>query len=114
MTGTTEISQLSRDKIKQALARNPRLKNQLEQCRRTDDSGHIWWQPDEARVRNVIMKLAQGHAAYELGEYWNGQPDLYTIPAIATMTTEEIQDFENLEDYLQPLWPEIGCRAFLR
>lgn len=114
MSGTTEISQLSREKIRQALDRNPRLQNQLEQCRRTDDSGHIWWQPDEARVRNVIMKLAQGHAVYELGEYWNDEPDLYSIRAIPTMTTGEIQDFENLEDYVQPLWPELGCRAFLR
>lgn len=41
MSGTTEISELSREKIKHALARNPRLRNQLEQCRRTDDCGHI-------------------------------------------------------------------------
>jgi hypothetical protein len=63
VTGTTRNEALGREKIKRALARNSRLVSALESCRWEDEKGHIWWNPDETRIRNVILKLARGHAA---------------------------------------------------
>lgn len=114
MVGTTEAREITRDKIRRAFSRNTRLKSQLDGCRRIDDAGNIWWQPEEERVRNIVIKLAQGHAAYELSEHLDDKPDVYSVHAILTMSTEKRLDFENIGDESQYLWPEIGSRAFLR
>jgi hypothetical protein len=114
MAGTTEIKGLVREKVRRALSRNPRLAAQLEACRLDDDSGRPWWRPDETRVRNVVMKLAKGHTAYELSESWHDDPDVYWVRAIAAMSETERQDFEAIGGGIQRLWPELGSRAFLR
>ncbi len=96
MTGTTETKGLTREKVKRALSRNPRLRAQLEKCRWDDGSGRPWWQPDEARVRNVVMKLARGHIAYELSESWRDEPAAWSVHAIAAILETERQDFEGV------------------
>lgn len=112
--GTTEPTELSREKIKKSIARNGRLKSNLEQCRRIDGNGNIWWQPDEKRVKRIIVKLARGHTAYELGELLDEEPDFFSMRAIPTMSEAELQNFETPNDDYQLIWPEIGSRAFLR
>ena len=114
MTGTTEVEGITREKIKRSLSRNTRLKLQLDKCRKVDDAGQVWWEPEDARVRNIVIKLAQGHAAYELAESLDDKPDVYSVHPIPTMSTEEKEDFEKIGDEFQYLWPEIGSRAFLR
>ncbi|WP_439850056.1 hypothetical protein ACTACG_17965 [Pseudomonas syringae] len=114
MTGTTEVTALSREKIKKSIIRNGPLKSKLEQCRRIDDNGNTWWHPDESRVRRIIVKLARGHSAYELAEILNEEPDFFSVCAIPAMSDVELQNFEKPNDDYQLPWPEIGSRAFLR
>lgn len=113
MAGTTETDGLAREKVKRALSRNPRL-TALEACRWDDDTGRPWWQPDEARVRNVVLKLAKGYAAYELSEFWHDETDVFSVRAIPAMSEAERQDFDTIRGGIQRLWPELGSRAFLR
>lgn len=114
MAGTTETEGLAREKVKRALSRNPRLTAQLEACRWNDPFGRPWWRPDEARVRNVVLKLAKGHAAYELSEFWHDEPDVFSVRAIPAMSEAERQGFDTIGGGIQRLWPELGSRAFLR
>lgn len=96
MSGTTEAVVLTREKIKRALSRNPRLTAQLEACRYYDLFGHPWWQPDEARVRNVVLELARGHAAYELSEFLGDEPDVITVGVLPAMSEEDRLEFETI------------------
>lgn len=114
MTGTTETEGLAREKVKRALSRNPRLTAQLEACRWDDDTGRPWWQPDEARVRNVVIKLAKGHTIYELSEPWHDELDAYSVRGIPAMLGVERQEFEGIGGEARRVWPERGSRAFLR
>lgn len=114
MAGTTETDGLAREKVKRALSRNPRLTAQLDACRWDDLFGRPWWRPDDARVRNVVLKLAKGHAAYELSESWHDEPDACSVRAIPAMLEAERQEFECIGGEAQCLWPELGSRAFLR
>jgi len=115
MIGTTDIEGFAREKVRRSLSRNRPLTAQLEACRWDDDTGRPWWwQPDEARVRNVVIKLAKGHAAYELSESWHDEPDAYSVRAIPAMLEAERQEFECIGGEAQCLWPELGSRAFLR
>jgi len=104
MTGTTDIEGLAREKVRRSLSRNPRLTAQLEACRWDDDTGRPWWKPDEARVRNVVIKLAKGHAAYELSETWRDEPDVCSVRAIVAMSEAERQEFEGVGGEAQCLW----------
>ena len=114
MAGTTEPEGLVREKVKRALSRNPWLTAQLVACRSDDLFGRLWWQPDEARVRNVVLKLARGHVAYELSESCHDEPDVFSVRAIPAMSQAERQEFECIGGEAQLLWPELGSRAFLR
>jgi hypothetical protein len=114
IAGTTETDVLARKKVKRALLRNPRLTAQLKACRWDDLFGRQWWRPDEARVRNVVLKLAKGHTAYELNEVMADEPDFYSVRAIPAMSEAERQEFECIGGEAQFLWPELGSRAFLR
>lgn len=114
IAGTTETEGLVREKVKRALSRNPRLAAQLKACRWDDDTGRPWWLPDEARVRNVILKLARGHAAYELSEFLLDEPDVLSVRAIPVMSEAERQEFEYTDGEALCSWPELVSRAFLR
>ena len=69
------------------------------------------------RVGRVLLKLAIGHATYELSEgyyslKWNGTP-LYTRYIIkSTVSDAEWNDLEYAEPMNDKMLPEIGSRVF--
>jgi hypothetical protein len=114
LRGTTVSEQLNREKVRRALTRNAKLAVRIEASKTEDAGGRLVWVPEFARVRNVVLKLARGHAAYEL-----------SLPQIDEPCSVLIQPFENLSGAARAEfevagsgeirgWPEIGSRAFLR
>jgi hypothetical protein len=65
--GTTDPNKLTRDKISKILLRKKNLKARLEKAK-TVVSNNIYFQAEEKRVRNVVLKLAQGHSRFENSE----------------------------------------------
>ena len=71
----------------------------------------------DKRIGRVLLKLAVGHAVYELSEgyyslKWNGTP-LYTKYIIRSMVNEaEWNDLEYAEVMNDKMLPEIGSRVF--
>ena len=69
------------------------------------------------RLRNVVLKLARGPAAYELNDPRTDEPDLCWIRPLPTMSADEIELFE---DRPKPgvielgVWPEVGSRMMSR
>jgi len=63
-------------------------------------------------VRDVVLKLARGHAMHELSEPVPDVPSSLWFRPIHEMTASERADFEYLP--AQDLWPELGSRASLR
>lgn len=64
--GGAEASDLHRPNVKRILEGNPALQWRIEGARKRDEAGNLIWEPEAGRVRNVVLKLARGHAAYEL------------------------------------------------
>lgn len=115
LCGTTDPSDLQRKKAKRALSRNSKLAARIDSSRQTDDAGTLIWQPEHDRVRGIVLKLSQGHAAYELSPQFEGPVGVGFAPLIA-MSEDERAAFEHgamVFDGPQ-LWPEIGSRAFFR
>ena len=115
--GTTDPEVLRRQKIGRILAVNPRLRQRIDYAR----EGYDNWHPEAESIRNVVLKLARGHAAFELfpGIEELGFPTLRGPSGFAVMALDSLSDKErsSFEDVWAPelgLLPEIGSRAFVR
>jgi hypothetical protein len=114
ITGTADPEKLIRTKIKRALSRNAQLVSRIQASAQLDDSGNIIWTPEMERVRNVVLKLARGHTAYELGLPQIDEPVAIMFQPFIAMSEQDRAAFENAGSGELREWPEIGSRAFLR
>jgi hypothetical protein len=119
LSGTTEPSRLGREKVRKALERNDSLRSRIE-CSKTEvdtlgGGKMIVWQAEEVRVRNVIIKLARCHAAFELNEPRLDEPTQVMFMPLTLINQEQRARFED-----HPIsgglaaWPEVGSRAMQR
>ena len=111
LCGTTEPELLKRGKISKILIRKPKLRAKLEKSKK-DNDGQIHFQSEIERIRNVIKKLAQGHAKFENSETQFDEPYQVWFQPITLMTEDESDKFFGNEEL--SLVPEIGSRAFQR
>lgn len=114
LCGSTHHEAMRRPKVKSILAEKPRLADMLNKCRKIDEDGTTRWIPDDVRVRNVILKLARGDAAFELSLPQLDDPVRVDSLPFLCMTAGQRDDFERAGSGELRGWPEIGSRAFLR
>jgi hypothetical protein len=111
------VEAVKRAKIRRILADSPALAARITQARTISPNGEISFKPEYERVRNVIVKLARGHAAYEFDAQKRDDPKHVAFAPMHTLGSEELHHFEDshLEgnSQLAP-WPEIGTRAMQR
>lgn len=112
--GTTHASSVMREKVARALAHSADLAARILASSRTSNDGTLVWLPEEDRLRRVVIKLAQGHAACELGLPQFGDPAGVTIVPLATMSHAERIAFESSVTCPPQMIPEVGSRAFHR
>jgi len=119
LSGSTDPAKLHREKTRKALINNSNLRARIERSKKEADTlgggKIIVWQPEEARVRNVIVKLARCHAAFELNEPQLDEPAHVMFIPLTLMNNEQRQQFEDhpFSGSLQ-VWPEVGSRAMQR
>lgn len=111
LAGSARPEAVRRERIKRKLASKPALAARLEDARRQAKGG-IRFEVELDRVRNVILKLARGHAAFELNEPRFEKPDSVTIRPIPTLSHEDLDRFETPPP--SSIWPEVGSRAMQR
>jgi hypothetical protein len=109
-TGSLEQAR-ARPKIAKILGRKPALESRLTAARRETGKG-ILWKPEDERVRNVIVKLARAHVAYEQNEPQLDEPVNVSVIPLCAMTDEVRNEFEASPN--TGLWPEVGSRAMHR
>lgn len=107
-----DINQLKREKVRKIIEHNPALlKTVMESVLRSFE-GHFLIDPDDARLNNVLVKLAAGHLRFE------GLDQLFVHEGIRICLYQDIfsnQDFASrfyttiLSDFL----PEVGSRALV-
>ena len=109
---TGSIEAVQRPKIRQTLEHSPALAARLMQARSVGDDGSIYFEADQDRVKNVVLKLARGHAAFELSEPQYSEPSHIMFKPLHLLTAAERQHFETPPGV--SVWPEIGSRAMRR
>jgi len=111
IAGSTDPQQIERPKIQRILSEKPALRGRLEQAKLIQD-GRTIFMPDWERARNVLLKLAKGHALYELHENCAGEPVHFSMAPLVTLSDEQREWFENPDS--SSAWPEVGSRAMQR
>ena len=112
-SGTVDLEKIRRPKIRRILAEQPALKERIASSMSIAPDGTKIWCPENERVRSVIVKLARGHAAYELYPKFD-RPDHVNFLPLQLLTSDETDAFEGTDYGAFMGWPEIGSRAFLR
>ncbi len=111
VAGTTDPEAMPREKIKRILTDKPLLRARIEQARSVTD-GNTIFKPEDERVSGVVIKLAKGHALYELHEACPHEPVGFFCLPLSLMSEPQREAFENPEP--SNGWPEVGSRAMQR
>lgn len=109
--GHTDPDQHEREKVAKILRRSPALRARLEAAR-TIDGDQIIFATEPARVKNILLKLAKGHAMYELSWFPKHEPTFYQWNAINLLDDASRAEFEAVDP--PSLFGEIGSRASQR
>jgi hypothetical protein len=113
LAGSTNPDEVERPKIASLLRKRRSLADELSACR-VEQHGRIHFDPDQERVRNVLIKLARCHAAYELNEPRTDEPASVWSRPLMLMTARQLDQFENGDQGVLVPWPEVGSRAMNR
>lgn len=111
--GTTDPAKVGREKIRRTLAKQPALQERLTAALRWENEQSLF-QIELDRVERIVVKLAQGHALYELNEPQIARPSSVAISPLPLLNNDMREAFENLLKHGFTIWPEVGSRAMQR
>jgi hypothetical protein len=106
--GTVEVAELKREKIKAILSEKEALRKRIMDAYEKRD-GRVYFKVEEDRLKNVVVKLAKGHAKYENSAPQFDEPSSISIRILDSMRKEEIESFFS-PTFLKKT-PEVGSRA---
>lgn len=92
LAGGTEPVRLALLKISRILRNKPELVARLERAKQVIGARTIF-NPEPVRVRNVVLKLARGHAAFDLNERQLDAPASIFVEPLAKMSFAERENF---------------------
>jgi len=105
------VESVERPKIRRILATKPALAAALHSAKAVHGQ-EVSFSIESDRLKNVILKLARGHALYELAESAYGmRPTIAAVP-IGTISPAILEAFES--PVVMDVVPEIGSRAMQR
>lgn len=111
LSGSTDPKKIRRSSVARTMERSPALRSRIEAAKVTLN-GCISFKPEEDRVRNVVLKLARGHAAFELSQACIQEPDYYWCGTLDSLTDGQVEAFSAA--HIQQLFGEIGSRNMQR
>ncbi len=111
--GTAEPTIRHRAKVRKILEHQPALTAAIQAARTGDlASGIIGFAPDIDRIKAIVLKLARGHAAFELHTVDGAEPSSVSIAPLLVLDDASREAFESRP--IANLYPEVGSRAMTR
>jgi hypothetical protein len=111
VAGSTDPDDMRRPAVAAILRRSPALRARIEAAKSVSD-GHIQFDVEPERIRHILLKLARGHAAFELSRACREEPSTLWWRPLALLSEEERAPFE--EAHVVGLLGEIGSRGSQR
>ena len=111
IAGFADPDKVNRPGVANILRRAPALRARIEAAR-TCIHGHTEFAIEPERVKNVVVKLARGHAAFELSQPCKDEPASAWWRPLALMDDGQREDFES--SHVVQGYGEIGSRGMQR
>lgn len=108
LAGSTDPDRIRRPGIANILRRKPALRARIDTAQKSVD-GQLQFRTELVRVRNVLLKLARGHAAFELSQVCRYEPIVFWSRPLHLLTNEERDLFDSC--HVVQLFGEIGSRS---
>lgn len=107
LCGSTDPEAIRRPSVARKMERSPALRARIENTRSVQD-GQVNFVPEWERVVNVMLKLARGHAAFELSQPCRDDPDHFWCDTLDSLP----QDLRDAFDaaHVVGLLGEVGSR----
>ena len=112
LAGSTDPDHVKRERIRDVLIKRPSLRVRLSAAKTENNDGTTLFMPEIERVNNVVLKLARGHAAYELNEPQFDEPASIAAVPLILLSHEQRDNFE--ASLASSFLPEAGSRAMQR
>lgn len=111
LCGSTNPQNIRRHSVSKILEKSPALRARIQNSIR-EVNGKIVFTPEIERVNNVMLKLAQGHAAFELGLIRRDKPSHFWCGLLSSLSDEEKDIFNSV--HFQYTLGEVGSRSTQR
>jgi hypothetical protein len=111
LCGSTDPDKICRPSVASIMRNSPALRARIESAR-TELDGQMAFVPEGERVCKVMLKLARGHAAFELSQPCRTEPDHFWCGRLASLPQDDREAFDSV--HFQQLFGEIGSRNLQR
>ncbi|ATC65476.1 hypothetical protein CMV30_16835 [Nibricoccus aquaticus] len=111
LSGSAEPDKISRPSVARILRNSPALRARIESAKR-QSTNTVEFAVEQDRVANVLLKLARGHAAYELSQPCREPPDHFWCGPLATLPSDVRDAFNAFHE--QKMFGEVGSRGLQR
>lgn len=111
IAGSADPENIKRPSVANILRRTPALRAKIEAAR-TYVRGQTQFAIEPERIKNIVVKLARGHAAYELSQPCRDEPvSVWWLP-LALMDEAQREEFES--SHVVESYGEVGSRGMQR
>jgi hypothetical protein len=107
LCGSTDPEKIGRPSVAKIMQNSPALRQRIENSK-TEIDGQIAFEPEMERIRNVMLKLARGHASFELSIPCRTEPDYFWCGLLLSLPKEIQEEFNSV--HYQQSCGEIGSR----
>lgn len=111
LCGSTDPDMMRRPSVARIMRESPPLRARIESAR-TQLDGRNAFLPESARVITVMLKLARGHAAFELSQPCRSDPDHFWCGPLESLPQDQRDAFESV--HIQQIFGEVGSRNLQR
>jgi len=111
LCGSTDPEKIRRPSVAKIMQKSPALRKRIENSR-IDLNGQIAFAPEVDRINNVMLKLAKGHAAFELSQPCRTEPSHFWCGPLSMLPQEDQDTFNSV--HFQQIFGEIGSRNLQR
>jgi hypothetical protein len=112
VAGSTDPNLVGRPGVSRILRNSPELRARLEAARTLVADEGVGYTPEPLRIRNVVLKLARGHAAFELSQPCRDEPSSVWWAPLETLSSTQRHEFEASPP--TGLFGEVGSRQSQR
>lgn len=111
LCGSTDPQKIGRPSVARIMQNSPALRKRIE-ASQTEVNGQIAFVPEVERVQNVMLKLARGHASFELSQPCRTEPDHFWCGDFLSLPEEIREAFDSV--HFQQVFGEVGSRNMQR